>query len=103
MKSLSLDEPCDLHAEIGSKPWARAVAREIRCNAQQLDSHVKHIQGFIRIAAEHDAWKALGYGSLDEFLIAEAKFTNAIIEAIRFILPRSFKEIPPSRPSRQDW
>lgn len=82
-KSSLLDEPCDLHAEIGSKPWARAVAREIRCNAQQLDTDVEHIQGFIRIAAEHDAWKVLGYVSLDAFLIAEADFSQEIIDAIR--------------------
>jgi hypothetical protein len=78
-----LDEPADIHAEIGTKMWARGLARAIRCNAEKLDSDVQHIQDFIRIAAEHDAWKVLGYVSLDAFLIAEANFTEAIIEAIR--------------------
>lgn len=81
--STLLDEPADIHAEIGTKTWARGLARAIRCNAEKLDSDVQHIQDFIRIAAEHDAWKVLGYVSLDAFLIAEANFTEAIIEAIR--------------------
>jgi hypothetical protein len=78
-----LDEPADIHAEIGTKTWARGLARAIRCNAEKLDSDVQHIQDFICIAAEHDAWKVLGYVSLDAFLISEANFTEAIIEAIR--------------------
>lgn len=83
MSNRLLDEPCDLHAEIGSKPWARAVAREIRYSAKKLDSDVNHIQEFISIAAKHEAWKVLGYVSLDAFLIKEANFTQAIIDAIR--------------------
>ena len=82
-----LDEVADIHAEIGSKPWARGLARAIRCNAEKLDSDVQHMQGFIRIAAEHNAWKVLGYISLDAFLIAEANFTESIIEAIRSAKP----------------
>ena len=83
MSNRLLDEPCDLNAEIGSKPWARAVAREIRYSAKKLDSDVNHIQEFISIAAKHEAWKVLGYVSLDAFLIKEANFTQAIIDAIR--------------------
>lgn len=83
MSNRLLDEPCDLHAEIGSKPWARAVAREIRYSAKKLDSDVNHIQEFIFIAAKHEAWKVLGYVSLDAFLIKEANFTQSIIDAIR--------------------
>src|SRR5690606_2103919 len=44
---------------------------------------VKLLQEWIAIAAEHEAWRVLGYISLDAFLIAEANFTPAIIDAIR--------------------
>ncbi|MFN9603403.1 MAG: hypothetical protein ACK6A7_08125 [Planctomycetota bacterium] len=37
----------------------------------------------IEIARENKAWKPLGYVSLDAFLIKEANFTQAIIDAIR--------------------
>jgi hypothetical protein len=37
----------------------------------------------ISIAAQHEAWRPLGYMSLDAFLIAEANFTQAIIDAVR--------------------
>jgi hypothetical protein len=82
-----LDEPCDLNAEPGSKPWARAVAREIRFRAETLDGDVESLQRMILIAAEHSAWKVLGYISLDSFLVAEANFTQSIIDAIRDAKP----------------
>ncbi|NBW17216.1 MAG: hypothetical protein EBR82_55485 [Caulobacteraceae bacterium] len=37
----------------------------------------------IAIAADHNAWRPLGYISLDAFLISEANFTQAIIDAVR--------------------
>jgi hypothetical protein len=82
-----LDEPCDLNAEPGSKPWARAVARAIRFQAKTLDTDVESLQEWIAIAAEHSAWKVLGYISLDSFLVAEANFTQSIIDAIRDAKP----------------
>jgi len=78
-----LDEPCDLNADPGTKPWARAVAREIRFRAKQFDSDVEGLQSMIAIAADHNAWRPLGYISLDAFLIAEANFTQTIIDAVR--------------------
>jgi hypothetical protein len=78
-----LDEPCDLNADPGTKPWARAVAREIRFRAKQFDSDVESLQSMIAIAADHNAWRPLGYISLDAFLIAEANFTQTIIDAVR--------------------
>lgn len=80
---LLLDDECDLNAEIGSKPWARAVARAIRFEAKRLDSDVDSLQEWVEIATEHEAWRSLGYISLDAFLIAEANFTQAIIDAVR--------------------
>jgi hypothetical protein len=78
-----LDEPCDLNADPGTKPWARAVAREIRFRAKQFDSDIEGLQSMIAIAADHNAWRPLGYISLDAFLISEANFTQAIIDAVR--------------------
>jgi hypothetical protein len=78
-----LDEPADLNAEVGSVLWSRAVAREIWLEAQKLDADVDSLQEWISIAAKHEAWKVLGYVSLDVFLIAEANFTQSIIDAIR--------------------
>ena len=78
-----LDEPCDIHAEIGSRPWSLAVAREIRFKAKSFDTDVKSLQRWIEIAAEHEAWRTLGYVSLDAFLIVEANFSQSIIDAIR--------------------
>ncbi len=78
-----LDEPCDLNADPGTKPWARAVAREIRFRAKQFDSDIEGLQSMITIAADHNAWRPLGYISLDAFLISEANFTQAIIDAVR--------------------
>ena len=74
-----LDEPADLDAEVGSLTWCRGVARKIRFEVKKLDSDVKSIQEWILIAAKSNAWKVLGYISLDAFLIAEANFTESII------------------------
>ena len=82
-----LDEPADLDAEVGSLTWCRGVARKIRFEVKKLDSDVKSIQEWILIAAKSNAWKVLGYISLDAFLIAEANFTESIIEAIRSAKP----------------
>jgi hypothetical protein len=78
-----LDEPSDIHADLGTKPWARAVAREIRCTAENFDTDVQSLQEWIEIAAEHQAWRVLGYISLDTFLVIEANFSQSIIDAIR--------------------
>jgi hypothetical protein len=78
-----LDEPADIHAELGTKPWARAIAREIRCTAKNFDTDVQSLQEWIEIAAEHQAWRVLGYISLDTFLVIEANFSQSIIDAIR--------------------
>lgn len=97
-----LDEPADLNAEPGSKSWARAVAREIRFSVKKLDGNVEHIQEFISIASEHEAWKVLGYLSLDAFLIAEANFTQAIIDAIRQAKPGTkIGDVVPLREARK--
>ena len=82
-KTSWLDDPADIHAEIGSDVWARGVARHIKVQAEQFDSDVEELQSWIEIAAKHEAWRVLGYMTLDAFLIAEANFTPVIIEAVR--------------------
>lgn len=79
----TLDEPVDMKAEVGSRPWCLAIVRKIRFEAHKLDSDAASLRGWIEIAAEREVWRVLGYVSLDSFLLAEAGFTEAIIEAIR--------------------
>lgn len=78
-----LDEPADISAEIGSRPWARGVANRIRFQAEKFDSDVASLQRWIEIAAEHEAWRPLGYISLDALLIKEAGISQGVIDAIR--------------------
>lgn len=77
-----LDEPADLHAEHGSKTWARGVARKLRLEGKKLDSDVTNVQGWIGIAAEHEVWRILGYMSLDSFLVAEANICQSSIDSM---------------------
>jgi hypothetical protein len=78
-----LDEPADIHAEIGSKTWARGVASKIRFVASQLDFDVSTVHRWIQIAVENGVWSILGYVSLDAFLVKEAGITQDFIDAIR--------------------
>lgn len=78
-----LDEPADISAEIGSRPWARGVANKIRFQAEKFDSDVASLQRWIEIAAEHEAWRPLGYVSLDALLTKEAGISQGVIDAIR--------------------
>ena len=83
-----LDEPADISAEIGSRPWARGVANKIRFQAEKFDSDVASLQRWIEIAAEHEAWRPLGYVSLDALLIREAGISQGAIDAIRQAWPQ---------------
>jgi hypothetical protein len=82
-KTSYLDEPADIKAEPGTKTWARGIAAKIKFVASKLDFDVSSVQSWIHIAVEHDAWKVLGYVSLDVFLVSEAGITQDFIDAIR--------------------
>jgi DNA-binding transcriptional regulator YdaS (Cro superfamily) len=84
-----LDEPADISAEIGSRPWARGVANKIRFQADNFDSVVRSLQGWIEIAAEHEAWRPLGYVLLDALLIKEAGISQDVIDAVRQAWPQN--------------
>lgn len=78
-----LDAPADVGAEPGTDVWARGVVRKIQFGAQRLDTDVRSLQDWIEIATKHEAWRPLGYISLDLMLIKEAKLTQGIIDGIR--------------------
>lgn len=82
-KTSTLDEPADVNADLGTTTWARGVARAIEFEAKKLNSDVQSVQEWIVIAAENEAWRILGYVSLDTFLVAEAGITQEVIDAIR--------------------
>jgi hypothetical protein len=77
-----LDEPADIHAELGSATWSRGVARAILVQSKQLDSDVASLKRWIQIAKDHEAWKSLGYVSLEMFLAKESKVPVNKLEAI---------------------
>lgn len=82
-KTSYLDEPADVRAEPGTKTHARGIAAKIKFSVSKLDFDVSSVQEWIQIAVEFDAWKVLGYISLDAFLVSEAGITQDFIDAIR--------------------
>lgn len=82
-KTSYLDEPADVRAEPGTKTHARGIAAKIKFSVSKLDFDVSSVQKWIQIAVEFDAWRVLGYISLDAFLVSEAGITQDFIDAIR--------------------
>ena len=78
-----LDEPADLNAPQGSRPWAVAVSRELKSTLHDLDSNASHAQFFLGLAEDKGAWRALGYASFGMFLAGELDVTEDFAAAVK--------------------
>lgn len=64
----TLGLPGDLHAPTGSREWCLAVQEEIRQSVIRLDGDARNAGCWLRIAKEHEAWKALGLLGWESFV-----------------------------------
>jgi hypothetical protein len=82
VRSSSLDEASDKHAERGSPPWCRYFAHQAKNLRHDLTREVKTLKMVLQDLEQERAWKALGYASHSMFCLKECDLDSRQVDLI---------------------